>query len=158
MRISAETAMKAELVKVMHDEAMKKTNEQIRILEEKQENYLKIIQKKNYEATYPKPLVLKNHQTKNPKAFYIQILGCRGAGKSTFLNRLFQHTGLRKYFYDFNFIFCGKKSSYHKRSKLNYHAKIGAEETTKETEFFDVTSVINKMPKKYEKVILGNIL
>ena len=97
MRISAEAARKAELVKEMHDEAMKKTQEQIRILEEKQENYLKIIQKKNYEATYPKPLPLTNHQSANPKAFYIQILGCRGAGKSTFLNRFFHHTGLRKY-------------------------------------------------------------
>ena len=105
MRISTEAAMKAELVKVMHDEALKKTQEQIRILEEKQENYLKIIQKKNYEATYPKPLLLKNHQIENPKAFYIQILGCRGSGKSTFLNRFFQRTELRKYLKYFYFLF-----------------------------------------------------
>ena len=66
MRIAAEVERKADLVREMHDEAMKKTQEQIRILEQKQENYLKIIQKKNYEATYPKPLPLKNHQEKNP--------------------------------------------------------------------------------------------
>ena len=105
MRITAEAERKADLVRMMHDKAMKKTQEQIRNLEQQQENYLKIIQKKNYEATYPKPLTLKNHQEKNPKAFYIQILGCRGAGKSTFLNRLFQYTGLRNFWNDLNFIF-----------------------------------------------------
>ena len=60
------------------------------------ENYLKIIEKKNYEVTHPKPTFLRNHQMSNPKAFYIQILGCRGVGKSTFMNRFFQLTGLRK--------------------------------------------------------------
>ena len=60
------------------------------------ENYLKIIEKKNYEVTHPKPKFLRDHQMLNPKAFYIQILGCRGVGKSTFLNRFFQLSGLRK--------------------------------------------------------------
>ena len=59
------------------------------------EKYLKIIERKNYEVTYPKPAFLRDHQIRNPRAFYIQILGCRGVGKSTFLNRFFQLTGLR---------------------------------------------------------------
>ena len=47
---------------------------------------MKIITKKNYEAFHPIPEKLKTHKQENPKAFYIQILGCRGAGKSTFIN------------------------------------------------------------------------
>ena len=101
-RITAEAEEQAEIIKAMHDEAMEKTNQQIRNLEKQQENYLKIIQKKNYEATYPKPSFLANHQNQNPRSFYIQILGCRGAGKSTFLNRFFLSSGLRKQLNDFS--------------------------------------------------------
>ena len=97
-RISAEATEQVELIKKMHDEAIQKTNKQIQDLEKNQEDYVKIIEKKNYESTFPKPSFLIEHQVQNPKAFYIQILGCRGAGKSTFLNRIFQATGLRKYF------------------------------------------------------------
>ena len=96
MRVSAEAMEKTELMEAMHAEAMARTKEEIRALEKQQENYLKIIEKKHYESTYPKPLRLENHQKAHPKAFYIQILGCRGAGKSTFLNRFFHLTGLRK--------------------------------------------------------------
>ena len=94
-RLTAESDKKAEIMQAMYDEAMEETNKKIKNLEQQQENYLKIIQKKNYEATYPKPSFLANHQIDNPKAFYIQILGFRGAGKSTFLNRFFQWSGLR---------------------------------------------------------------
>ena len=97
-RISAEATEQIELIKKMHDEAIQKTNKQIQDLEKNQEDYLKIIEKKNYESTFPKPSFLIEHQVQNQKAFYIQILGCRGAGKSTFLNRIFQATGLRKCF------------------------------------------------------------
>ena len=72
------------------------------------ENYLKIIEKKNYEVTYPKPTFLKDHQQLNPEAFYIQILGCRGVGKSTFLNRFFQLTGLRENSNEFIVLLCSK--------------------------------------------------
>ena len=51
-----------------------------------EERLMKIIAKKNYEAFHSIPEKLKNHKLENPKAFYIQILGCRGAGKSTFIN------------------------------------------------------------------------
>ena len=101
MKLSEEAAEQLRMLKAAHDEAMQVTNEQIRNLEKQQQNYLKIIEKKNYEATYPKPTNLTNHQQQNPKAFYIQILGCRGAGKSTFLNRIFQFTRLRNYLNDF---------------------------------------------------------
>ena len=96
MRVSEEASKEIEFMKTMHDEAMKITNLQMRDLEKQQENYIKIIEKKNYEASYPIPTALANHQEENPKAFYIQILGCRGAGKSTFLNRFFHKTELRK--------------------------------------------------------------
>ena len=83
------------------------------------ENYLKIIERKNYEATYPKPMFLRNHQMQNPKAFYIQILGCRGVGKSTFLNRFFQFTGLRK---NSNELYCNLLLDHYKQS--DYFEKI----------------------------------
>ena len=95
-KLSEEATKQSRMLKAAHDEAMKATTEQIHSLKKQQENYLKIIEKKNYEASYPKPVDLMNHQKKHPKAFYIQILGCRGAGKSTFLNRFFQFSGLRK--------------------------------------------------------------
>ena len=65
-------------------------------LKEQQEKYVKIINKQNYEDKYQKPTFLKNHQDDNPESLYIQVLGCRGAGKSTFINRFFRATGLRK--------------------------------------------------------------
>ena len=41
----------------------------------------KILTKKNYESSYPPPQFLKDFMKQHPKAFTIQILGCRGAGK-----------------------------------------------------------------------------
>ena len=64
---------------------------------ENEERLLKIIEKRNYEAFHPVPEILKNHKLRNPKAFYIQILGCRGAGKSTFIN----HCMAKSRFYSF---------------------------------------------------------
>ena len=95
-KVSDEATQEIEFMKAMHDEALEKTNLQLQELEKKQDDYLKIIEKKNYEASYPIPAILANHQKENPDSFYIQILGCRGAGKSTFLNRFFKKTLLRK--------------------------------------------------------------
>lgn len=40
---------------------------------------------------------------------------------------------------------------------MNYHALTGQQETTKRSEFYDITSVIDGlMPTKYNKIILGN--
>ena len=103
IRVSAEATEQVELLKKTHEKAIKETTQHIENLEKNQENFLKIIEKKNYESTFPKPSVLSDHQIQNPKAFYIQILGCRGAGKSTFLNRFFQKTGLRKFSNNFHF-------------------------------------------------------
>ena len=82
-------------------EAMRRENDarieqMAREMQVERDNYRKIIEKKNYEATFPIPIRLRDHKNRYPKAFYIQILGCRGAGKSTFLNRLFDLTGARK--------------------------------------------------------------
>ena len=54
---------------------------------QKLDEMLKIVEKKNYESHYPMPEVLRIHQEENPSSFNIQILGCRGAGKSTFINQ-----------------------------------------------------------------------
>lgn len=85
-----------EALRRMQRENDARIEEMAREFQVERDNYRKIIEKKNYEATYPIPNPLKNHRKHNRKAFYIQILGCRGAGKSTFLNRLFNLTGIRK--------------------------------------------------------------
>ena len=43
------------------------------------------------------------------------------------------------------------------RSSLGYYAKTGTQETTKHSEFFDITSVIriDGLPQKYHQIILG---
>ena len=43
------------------------------------------------------------------------------------------------------------------RSSLDYCAKTGTQETTKHSEFFDITSVIRSdgLPQKYQQIILG---
>ena len=75
---------------------LKRTQTTADQLQARQEEYLNIINKKNYEEKYPKPAFLKNHEQENPNSFYLQVLGCRGAGKSTFINRIFRATGLRR--------------------------------------------------------------
>ena len=93
------TEASAKLAKVEEDYAksLKKTQITAKQMQTKQEEYLNIIAKRNYEAKYTKPTFLKNHEKENPNSFYLQVLGCRGAGKSTFLNRIFRATGLRKF-------------------------------------------------------------
>ena len=85
----------------------------------------------NYQQTYPVPEFFVKHKKSNPKSFYIQVLGVRGAGKSTFVNRLMKLMNLNK-----------------------AKAKTGSEETTLETEFFDITSAMTSLPIGYEKVFL----
>ena len=51
------------------------------------DEFLKLLEKKNYEDHYPMPSKLKDHTKAYPNAFRIQILGARGAGKSTFVNK-----------------------------------------------------------------------
>ena len=97
---------------------------------QKLDEMLKIVEKKNYESHYPMPEVLRIHQEENPSSFNIQILGCRGAGKSTFINQFM------------------------KKLKFGKVAKTGANETTKETAFFDITEKIHDKPQRYGKVFI----
>ena len=48
-----------------------------------------------YEEIHPIPDFLKHHKRDHPNSFYIQIIGARGSGKSTFINRFFQKAELR---------------------------------------------------------------
>ena len=92
---------------------------------------LDVMRTKNYQQTYPIPEFLAKHKKLNPKSFYIQVLGVRGAGKSTFVNRIMKLMSLDE-----------------------TKAKTGSEETTLKTEFFDITSAITNLPKGYDKVFL----
>ena len=84
----------------------------------------------SYEETYPMPSLLKDHIESNPKSFNIQVLGVRGAGKSSFINRLL------------------------KLLQIDYHkAKTGCEETTLKTEFFDISEAC-VLPEGFKKVYL----
>ena len=86
--------------------------------------------KKNYESRYPMPEVLRLHLEENPRSFNIQVLGCRGAGKSTFINQFMI------------------------KLKFGKVAKTGVNETTKETAFFDITEKIKDKPQRYGKVFI----
>ena len=81
-----------------HQRKIQEIKKQAKIRQKKQEREMKrlngILTKRNYERTYPPPEFLRKFQEENPKAFTIQILGCRGAGKSTFLNKLMRAMGV----------------------------------------------------------------
>ena len=97
---------------------------------EKLEELMKVVEKKNYESHYPIPEALQLHYAENPKSFNIQVLGCRGAGKSTFVNKLLKEAGIKKV------------------------AKMGVNETTTETAFYDITDKVTNKPERYGKVFL----
>ena len=97
---------------------------------EKMNEMMKIVEKKNYESHYPIPDQLKKHIDENKKSFNIQILGCRGAGKSTFVNKFMMKAGMGKV------------------------AATGCNETTIKTAFYDITSKIIKKPERYDKVFI----
>ena len=48
--------------------------------------FLRQIEQKNYEAQFPQPNFLLTHKQKHPDSFYIQLIGARGVGKSSFAN------------------------------------------------------------------------
>ena len=82
----------------LHQLKIRELKKQAKIRQKEQEREMKrlngILTKRNYERTYPPPEFLRKFQEENPKAFTIQILGCRGAGKSTFLNKLMRAMGV----------------------------------------------------------------
>ena len=96
----------------------------------KVEEMMMIIEKKNYESHYPIPEALERHLNENENSFNIQILGCRGAGKSTFVNKFMLKAGMGKV------------------------AATGTNETTKVTAFYDITSKIVQKPDRYDKVFI----
>ena len=91
---------------------------------------MRIVEKKNYESHYPMPQSLKDHYTANPTSFNIQVLGCRGAGKSTFINKFMVNAKLRKV------------------------ARTGSNETTIETAFYEITDKIVSKPERYDNVFI----
>ena len=92
----------------------------------------------NYKNTYPVPEVLFNHKLQNPYSFYIQVVGARGAGKSTFINnvmkRLIKASSVEDYHYD--------------------KAATGAFETTLEQQFIDITPLVQNLKAPYKNVFL----
>ena len=97
---------------------------------QKLEEMLRIVEKKNYESHYPMPQALQDHYKANPTSFNIQVLGCRGAGKSTFINKFMV------------------------KAKLGNVAKTGANETTMETAFYNITEKVENKPDRYENVFV----
>ena len=99
------------------------------------ETMRKIIEKQNYESSYPMPLPLKRMKLSNPKSFFVQLLGSRGCGKSTLINNLMKKGAV---------------------PKLTYEtlAKTGIYETTTITQFFDITDTVSNIPDRYNRVFL----
>ena len=64
-----------------------KAKEMEKEMRKQKQEVQKILAKKNYEDHYPMPSKLKDHIKNYPNAFRIQVLGARGAGKSTFINK-----------------------------------------------------------------------
>ena len=100
--------------------------------EEKMKKMKKVMEMRNYERHVPEPGFLKNHKMDHPKSFYIQILGARGAGKSTFVSK---------------FLRLAQGSS----AKT---AKRGEVECTLETEFFDITDCIDDLGLGVKKIAI----
>ena len=96
----------------------------------KQGELLKLVEKKNYEAHYSIPEGLKEHKRQNQKSFNIQVLGGRGAGKSTLINCIL------------------------KALDLPGRVETGSVECTKETAYLDITDAIIKKSEMYGKVFL----
>lgn len=97
---------------------------------QKLEEMIKIVEKKNYESHYPMPESLKDHYAANPNSFNIQILGCRGAGKSTFVNKFMI------------------------KAKMGKVAQTGSNETTIKTAFYEITQKVENKPDRYENVFI----
>ena len=96
----------------------------------KQRELLKLVEKKNYEAHYPIPEGLKEHKQQNRKSFNIQVLGCRGAGKSTLINDIMRSL------------------------KLPGRVETDLVECTKDTAYLEITDAIINKPEKYGKVFI----
>ena len=95
----------------------------------------KFISKQHYESKYPAPSFLRDHKKQNPKSFYIQYLGGRGAGKSTLFNKTVRKMGY---------------------SREKVCAATGPVETSRKTQFFEITDKIENIPEPWKKVFLAD--
>ena len=136
-KLNKDNHKERERILAEHEAQMKKMTNQVDKLHkqmqedaEKNNQLRKIIEKKNYEERHPIPDFLKEKFTANPESVFIQLLGSRGSGKSTFLNKLL------------------------KKALISDRAKTGVNETTMKTEFFDVTEAVKNKPRRYNKVFL----
>ena len=91
------------------------------------------MEQRNYATQYPEPEYLTKHKNLHPDSFYIQIIGCRGVGKSTFTNCLIKEKT---------------------KGKVGPLAKTGTVETTMDSQFFDLTQHVDNLPKRYKNVFL----
>ena len=97
-----------------------------------------VVMDNNYKNSFPVPEILIEHKQKHPDSFYIQVLGARGAGKSTFINnimrRLINKSEIENYEY--------KK------------AETGAFECTLIPQFIDITRLVKNLNPPYKSVFL----
>ena len=131
-----EAELKKQLKK-MQNENQKIKDSTKKILTEQSKHFSNMMREQNYKISYQIPDKIKEHKENHPNSFYIQIIGTRGAGKSTFINQLLK--GLQR-----------KKG----RSQKFELAKTDFCECTKETHFFDITDLMTNLPEPYNKVFL----
>ena len=92
----------------------------------------------NYKNSFPVPEKLIEHKRNHPNSFYIQVLGARGAGKSTFVNNIMRRLINKSKIEDFEY----KK------------AETGAFECTLESQFIDITRLVTNLNPPYERVFI----
>ena len=115
-----------------------------------------IIEKETYTRFHPAPEPLLKHIHNYPNAFNIQILGCRGSGKSTFTGEILKAFN-KKVEKELRF-----KNSKGKEAEESYPKtlpKTGSVECTTKTLFFDITKGIDKFPTDwlYEELVYDKI-
>ena len=87
----------------------------------------------NYKNTFATSRMLTEQSKDYPESFYIQVLGNRGAGKSTFINKILLKL----------------------KGKGNFEpAKTGDTETTLKTDFYDISGEVKNMHQKCKRVFL----
>ena len=97
-----------------------------------------VVMDNNYKNSFPVPEILIEHKRNHPDSFYIQVLGVRGAGKSTFVNNIMRRLKVKSGIQDYEY----KK------------AETGAFECTKEPQFIDITPLVTDLKPPYKSVFL----
>lgn len=83
-----------------------------------------------YDSSFPIPAFLRKHKEENPDSYYIQIIGIRGCGKSTFVNKILSNMG------------------------FPFSAKTGIVETTLEPVFYEITTAVRVKPEGIKNIFL----